>query len=178
MPWKLNTSNQGKFEEFKRLFAQGGEILSATHRDLKEIDADALTVITHKASQLEENILVDDTSLDIEGMDCGIHVRWLLDHLSQYAGRAATFTVLLGHHRGEEIHIYQGSVSGMIVHPEGEGGFGFDPIFLPDGAQETLAKFKPDHLNARALAVEALLNEQIYATRPLLKQWDGPWQEH
>ena len=40
--WKLNTSNQGKFEEFKRLFAHHGVELDTTHIDLKEIDADIL----------------------------------------------------------------------------------------------------------------------------------------
>ena len=52
--WKLNTSNLNKYEEFKRFFIEHGCSLEATHIDLKEIDADPVTVAAHKASQLEK----------------------------------------------------------------------------------------------------------------------------
>lgn len=129
LTWKLNTSNPGKFEEFKRLFAKYGCTLETTHFDLKEIDADPLQVIAHKASQLGDNILVEDTSLDIEGVSVGIHIRWLLEHLSEYAGRKAEWTVLLAFRRAHQIHIYKGTVSGTIVPSRGTTGFGFDPFF-------------------------------------------------
>ena len=61
--WILNTSNQGKRSEFQRLFAQHGLSLTTQQIDLKEIDSDPVTVVVHKASQLEEEVLVEDTSL-------------------------------------------------------------------------------------------------------------------
>lgn len=174
--WKLNTSNPGKFEEFKRLFAQNDCDLEATHIDLHEIDADPLTVIAHKASQLEENVLVEDTSLEIEGTSIGIHVRWLLDHLPNYIGRKAHWKVLLAYRQGNKILIYKGSIAGTIVEPSGTGGFGFDPVFQPMDATETLAESKPDRFNARAEAVKALINNKVWMTSPPIKEWDGPWQ--
>lgn len=176
--WKLNTSNLGKFEEFKRLFAQNGSDLDASHIDLEEIDADPIKVVAHKASQLAENVVVEDTSLDIEGASFGVNIRWLLDHLSEYKGRRAEWTVLLAYRQGKEIYIYKGSVSGSIVLPKGDGGFGFDPVFLPDGATETLAESKPDRFNARAKAVEALLKGNVYAKHPVIEKWEGPWQKN
>lgn len=148
--WKLNTSHFGKFEEFQHLFAKWDYGLEASHFDLKEIDSDPVTVVTHKASQLGENILVEDTSLEIEGASVGIHIRWLLDHLAKYIGRQAHWVTLLAYHRGYEVFIYRGSVLGTIVESRGGGGFGFDPVFLPNGAIKTLAESKPDAFNARA----------------------------
>lgn len=174
--WKLNTSNPGKFEEFKRLFAERGSLLEATHFDLKEIDADPIQVIAHKASQLGENVLVEDTSLEIEGASVGIHIRWLLDHLTDYASRKAHWTVLLAFRRDDQINIYKSSVSGTIVPPKGQTGFGFDPVFLPEGAIETLAESKPDLYNARAKAVDALLKGNVWTKHPVIENWDGPWQ--
>lgn len=175
--WKLNTSNLGKFEEFKRLFSKYDCILEASHFDLQEIEADPIQVIAHKASQLGDNIIVEDTSLDIEGVSIGINIRWLLDHLSEYAGRKAEWTVLLAFHCGNQIFIYKGSVPGAIVLPRGAGGFGFDPVFLPNGSTTTLAQNKPDCFNARAKAVEALVKGNIWAKHSIIENWNGPWQK-
>ena len=143
---RLNTSNRGKFEDFKQIFSKYNITLEATHIDLKEIEAEPIEVIAHKASQIEENILVEDTSLEIEGASIGINVRWLLDHLPNYTGCKAEWLTLLAVRSGKEILIYKGSVTGTIVRPRGTEGFGFDPVFLPDGSTKTLAEFKPDEL--------------------------------
>jgi len=174
--WKLNTSNLGKFEEFKRLFAHHGATLAPSHVDVREIDADPIRVIAHKASQLGENILVEDTSLEIEGASIGIHVRWLLDHLPEYAGRKADWTALLAFRQGNTIFIYKGSISGKIVEPRGTSGFGFDPVFLPNGALSTLAESKPDRFNARAQAVDSLIKGNVWTTHPVIEKWEGQWQ--
>lgn len=175
--WKLNTSHPGKFEEFKSFFAEYGGCVEATHFDIKEIDADPIQVVAHKASQLGEEIIVDDTSLDIEGTSIGINIRWLLDHLPDYAGRRAKWTALLAFHRKKEVFIYEGSVIGKIVLPRGAAGYGFDPVFVPDGSTQTLAESKPNVFNARAKAIEALIKGHVYTIHPLIENWTGPWQK-
>lgn len=174
--WKLNTSNPGKLEEFKKLFGGYGCTLEASYYDLMEIESDPASVVAHKASQLGENILVEDTSLEIEGASIGINIRWLLDHLSEYEGRHAQWTVLLAYRQGDQILIYSGVVSGIIVQARGSAGFGFDPVFLPDGTCHTLAEFKPDQFNARAKAVKALMEGVIWKTHPVIEKWEGAWQ--
>jgi XTP/dITP diphosphohydrolase len=174
--WLINTSNLGKYEEFKSLFAKYDVSLEATHIDLEEIDADLIRVMAHKASQLGQNILVDDTSLEIEGELIGTNIRWSLDHLHQYVGRKAEWISLLAFHKDEDVYIYKGSISGAIVEARGANGFGFDSVFIPDGTQKTLAENKPDSLNARAIAVEALMTDQVWKIHPAIKKWDGPWQ--
>lgn len=173
----INTSNPGKLAEFQRLFAKHDVTLTSTQRDLDEIDSDPVTVVAHKASQLGEFILVEDTSLDVEGASVGINVRWLLDHLNEYIGRKATWTVLLAYRQGDQICVYRGVVNGTIVPSSGTEGFGFDPFFLPEGSQQTLAEAKPDSVNARALAVDALINNNLFIRTPAIYNWDGPWQK-
>jgi XTP/dITP diphosphohydrolase len=174
---QLNTSNPGKFEEFKCLFAAHGIELDASHLDLDEIDASPEMVIAHKASQMGDDILVEDTSLDVDGADVGVNVRWLIDHLEQYAGKEATWVVYLGKRKGSTVELYRGEVKGTLVSPRGDNGFGFDPVFLPNGSDKTLAEAKPDSVNARALAVQAVVDGKPYVVVPVIESWDGPWQE-
>ncbi len=173
----LNTSNQGKLREFQRLFSKHGAKLTATEIDLKEIKADPMTVVVHKASQVGDRVLVDDTSLDIEGADVGIDVRWLLHHLPEFAGRRAHWRVLLAYREGTWVYIFEGRIDGRIVEPRGKEGFGFDPVFLPDGSDLTLAQEKLDEVNARAKAVDALLTGKPIAQLPSITEWKGEWQK-
>lgn len=174
--WKINTSNPGKLQEFQRLFAKYGVTLWSTSIDLREIASNPLSVIAHKASQLAEFVLVEDSSLEIEGATVGIHVRWLLDHLSEYIGRKAVWTVLLAYRQGHEVMVYKGEVQGTIVQARGEQGFGFDSVFLPDGSTLTMAESKPDQFNARALAVDALMKNEILTIVKTIDHWEGAWQ--
>lgn len=176
--WKLNTSNEGKLKEFQRLFNKYGFTVSTTSVDLPEIDSTPLQVVVHKASQMEDYVIIEDTSLDIEGANVGVNIRWLLDHLTDYIGRKAHWKVLLAYRVGDKVHVFQGTIDGTIVAPHGIQGFGFDPVFLPTGATQTLAESKPDSVNARALAVDSLMkNEPIIIESPIT-EWNGPWQSH
>lgn len=176
--WKLNTSNAGKLQEFQRLFSTYQASLKATSLDLPEIDADPITVVAHKASQVEDYILIEDTSLEVEGASVGINVRWMLDHLENYIGKKAIWTVLLAYKVGDEVFVYQGITHGTIVAPRGSKSqsFGFDPVFLPSGRDQTLAEFKPDEINARAKAVDALMEDHTLCIVKAIDDWKGPWQ--
>lgn len=177
MRWKLNTSNPNKAREFQRIFAQHGASLEISEVDLPEIDADELTVVVHKASQAGERVVVDDSTLDVEGAEVGIYVKWLVDHLPQYQGRKAVWTVLLAYREKGEVYVFEGKVKGTIVPPRGDNGFGFNPVFQPEGETQTLAQHKPDRVNARAIAVEALINGRPKVKMPVIDEWDGPWQK-
>lgn len=170
--WQMNAS-VNKVNEFRKFFAIHEIDLTASHVDLKEIDAEPLTVVVHKASAIGQKILVEDTSLDIEGADVGINVKWLLDTLPEHAGKKALWRVLLAYRDGDKVYVYQGTVSGTIVKPRGSGGFGFDPVFLPDGSQKTLAEEKPDSVNARYYAVNAFIENKPFQVVPAIDHWHG-----
>ena len=166
MKVELNTSNPGKQREYKRIFNENNIDISFTNEDLKEIDSDPVNVVVHKASQLP-NILVDDTSLNIEGIDIGVNVRWMLDNIPSLKGKRANHRVLLaimfdkgneGEEESEEegdgaVHIYEGIVYGTIVDSSTgkcDVGFGFDHVFQPDGSQYTMAESKPNKFKRKS----------------------------
>jgi inosine/xanthosine triphosphate pyrophosphatase family protein len=174
----LNTSSPHKLAEYRDFFGRAGIEVLATTVDLLEIEADKLSVVVHKASSVPERALVEDTSLDIEGADVGINVRWLADRIGEFVGRPAVWTCLLAQRIGDEVWVYEGSVRGVIVPADGRFGFGFDAYFQPIGASCSLAEEKPDQFNARALAVEAFLaGKWAYCAAPI-SEWNGPWQIH
>jgi XTP/dITP diphosphohydrolase len=171
--YKINTSNQSKLSEFKKYL--GKQVLSETH-DLPEPDTDAIQVIVYKASQFKE-VLVDDTSLEIEGEDIGINVKWMLDSLHNCIGRPAFFRCLLGIYIENQVYIFEGKVSGTIVEKTlGPFSFGFLPYFKPDNAQHTLAENLPDHFNARYYAVKDFLQSKPYQICNPIFQWSGKFQ--
>lgn len=176
IPSKINTSNKDKLREFSVLFLKYNKRLTSTAVDLPEIKATPLEVVVHKASKVGTDILVEDTSLDVEGADIGINIKWLLDNLKNLQGKKAVWRVLLGFRRGDLVYVYEGKVKGKIVNKTGSSAFGFDPFFIPEGRKKTLAQEKPDSVNARALAVEALFKGSPIAIWPIIMKWDGPWQ--
>jgi len=168
----LNTSNPDKIKEFKSF---GLKVDGITRKDLKEPNADPLTVIRYKASQVGENVLVEDTSLFVDGHDVGTNIKWLMNKLNEMIGAKAEFKVYLGILLQGKIQVYIGSVKGMIVPPKGEG-FGFDPVFLPNGSSKTFGEEKPRKVNARYLAVQKYKQgNPNYILEPL-NSWDGDYQ--
>jgi inosine triphosphate pyrophosphatase len=61
----------------------------------------------------------------------------------------------------EETHFFTGTVPGTIVEKRGESGFGFDPIFVPEGETETFAEMAPEKKNSLSHRKRAL--EQVEA---------------
>lgn len=64
-------------------------------RDVREIVADPLSVAIHKASQLGEYVIIEDTSLDVEGEKVGVNVKWMMSSLSSFVGKRAHWNVFL-----------------------------------------------------------------------------------
>jgi XTP/dITP diphosphohydrolase len=96
------------------------------------------------------------------------NIKTLLTNLSGQTNRRArfvtVFTLIL---HGVE-HQFEGSVDGQILtEPRGSGGFGYDPIFLPDGHDRTFAEMSSAEKNgishrSRALSkMVAYLSEQV-----------------
>lgn len=184
IPTQLNTSNAGKKVEFERLFKKYGmKNLTFTAYDLQEIVSTPENVVIHKASTANSGkggVIVEDTSLDIEGKDVGVNVRWLLDSLkNRKKGEPepiAIWRVMTAFMVDNVVFVSTGIVKGKIVEQRGKSGFGFDPYFLPEGATKTLAEEKPDAVNARAKAIENLLNHRFSSIGQPIKEWKGKYQ--
>ena len=107
----------------------------------------------------------DDTGLEVEALDGapGVHSaryasdghdfaannRLLLRNLEGVANRRARFRTVISLLVGDEEHLFEGVVEGRIVEREsGAEGFGYDPLFVPDGFDRTFAEMSPDEKNA------------------------------
>lgn len=101
--------------------------------------------------------LADDSGLEVEALDGepGVYsARWgnakndterntaLLDRMRDKRDRRARFrtSMILAYPNGK-VEVYEGRVDGMLLEgPRGQGGFGYDPLFVPNGQNRTFAE--------------------------------------
>ena len=166
------TSSEGKFLEATRL----------SHLPLERIDLDlpepqgldVSAVVRAKAAAawkiVGRPLIVEDTALEISALGGfpGQLVKWLLAAagaeaiprlLAAFDDRRAVARAALAYADDRGLLVVHGSVPGSIVFPKGEGGFGWDPVFRPEGETLTFAEMTPegkDALSHRARAFTAL----------------------
>jgi len=174
----VNSSNRHKLDEYY-MYLNDRRVIYSTI-EIQEPDADSITIIRYKASQLPIGYLVDDVSLDIEGEDVGTKIKSFLGKLSGHIGKRAIFHCYIGVRISENtINIYKGSVPGVITNPVGSG-FGFGPYFLPDGAECTLGESysedSDENYNARYVAIYNFKHNHVHQTTGLLSVWEGKFQ--
>lgn len=170
----LITGNDGKAAEFAAML---GIEVTAVKRELPEIQSlDVREVAARKAADalqlLGEPVLVDDTGLAVEEWNGlpGALIAWFIDSVGPLGilnmaqgltSRRATVTTALGYAApGRPVQVFQGTLNGSLAtSPRGTSGFGYDPIFIPEGETRTYAEMTPEEKNAtshRRLAVEQM----------------------
>ncbi len=153
----LVTSNIHKAMEFRAIFKAEGMALKYERMGTLEIQSDNLEEIAVFSSLqaytiLRKPVFVEDAGLFVEGLGGfpgpyssyvyrTIGVEGLL-RLVEGRDRRAVFISVISYFDGSgEPHIFRGSVKGSIAKaPGGRGGFGFDPIFIPEGYDETFSE--------------------------------------
>jgi len=172
------TTNEGKFKEVFDKMLERGIRIERVDRGYPEIQADSLEkVVRFGATVLDDQIpgdyLIDDSGLFIDALSGfpgpysayafkRLGLAGILKLMAGAKVRAAAFeTILLLRRKGEH-HTFRGEVRGTIEDAErGKAGFGFDPIFLPEGETKTFGEMtlKEKNLHShRARAVDALLD--------------------
>ena len=153
-PWVLVTGNANKRREAERIV---GHRLETVEIDLPEIQSgDLIEVLRFKAEaawqRLERPVVVEETGLELACMNGfpGPLVKWMLEAvgdegIAQVAIRAGDPGVVarcaLMLLDGEREVIAEGSTAGrLVLPPRGVGGFGWDPVFEPDGLERTYAE--------------------------------------
>ena len=157
-------------------FAEEIEETGATLEANSLIKAQAVVNWLAKKGQ-EEWVFADDTGLEIEdlGGEPGVRTaRWAgepacdannrkkaLEELKGKSNRRARFRTVITLMKGEEMYQVEGIVNGRIETEErGDHGFGYDPLFVPEGYEETFAQLPETVKNSishRARALQALL---------------------
>jgi XTP/dITP diphosphohydrolase len=105
--------------------------------------------------------------------DAAKNMKKLLANLNGKSDRTARFItvftlVLHGRNAGPVEHQFEGAIEGqLLAEPRGMGGFGYDPVFQPNGYEQTFAemsmaeKGKISHRSRAMAKMVAYLNEQI-----------------
>ena len=109
-----------------------------------------------------------DSAHYADSRDAGKNIQKVLTNLAGQTNRKArfisVFTLVLSGPNAQPVeHQFEGVFLGEIVHePRGTGGFGYDPIFRPDGYDRTLAELNMAEKNAISHRAEALAKMTAY----------------
>ena len=89
-------------------------------------------------------------------------IRKLLEEMKGKTNRRARFVCVIAlAYRGNSVKTFRGEVNGTIIEePRGNHGFGYDPVFVPDGYDKTFGELGPeikDKISHRAKALEKIV---------------------
>lgn len=185
------TNNAHKLEEIREILGEKFHIVSlkelGCQEDIPEeqdtLEGNALQKARYIRDKYKVNCFADDTGLEIEalggepgvysaryagdGHDSEANMRKVLDKMSGETNRRARFRTVIALLLDGQEHLFEGEVRGEILRERhGEGGFGYDPIFRPEGFAQSFAEMSLEDKNKishRGRATEALrkfLNER------------------
>lgn len=168
------TNNQHKLEEMREILGQQFQILSLNEigfchdipEDAPTLQGNALQKARYVKEHTGYDCFADDTGLEVdalggepgvrsaryapgEGHDSKANMELLLKNMQGKENRTARFkTVIALILNGKETTL-EGVVEGTIAtSPRGEDGFGYDPVFIPEGLTRTFAEITPQQKNS------------------------------
>ena len=180
------TNNPHKLEEIQAIVGSHFKILSLNdigfNEDIPEtqptIEGNALQKAEYIFDRYNKPVFADDTGLEVEalngepgvysaryaGPNCSFsdNVNLLLKNLNNKTDRSSRFkTVIALKMSAHQSESFEGIINGVITETlAGEGGFGYDPIFQPNGFNETFSEMSPktkNEISHRGLATQKLV---------------------
>jgi XTP/dITP diphosphohydrolase len=183
------TNNKHKLSEIRAILGDEIDILSLEdincHADIPEtadtLEGNALQKAQYVVDHFGMSCFADDTGLEVDALngepgiysaryageehDSEANMTKLLNNLGQNNNRKAQFRTVIAllEMEGGKIrqHLFEGIVKGEIIRERRGGeGFGYDPIFQPEGYQQTFAEMSGEAKNAishRGRAVRKLV---------------------
>ena len=168
------TGNKGKLAEAKAILGS----VDSLDIDLPEIqELNAKRVIAAKLeearNQYSSNMFCEDTSLHLDCLNGfpGPLIKWMsksignqgiYELVQKYVNDQAIARTMIGLVNGDGLHYFSGTLEGKIVAPRGANGFGWDPVFQPDGHDKTLAEMTDREKNDISMRREALVQMKDY----------------
>jgi non-canonical purine NTP pyrophosphatase (RdgB/HAM1 family) len=177
------TNNMNKLSEVKKILGSNFEVMSLSdincHDDIPEkgqtLKDNAIIKAQWVYDKYHVNCFADDTGLEVdalggapgvysaryaggEGHDSEANMKKLLSELEHTENRKARFRTVMALIIDGKVTTFDGIVNGSITKAKRGGeGFGYDPIFKPDGYEQTFAELGLDIKNrishrARAIA--------------------------
>lgn len=173
----LVTQNQHKLKELTPLFMKYNVDFETTSHEKHEIRSDNIEEIARVAAKVafethQKPVVVDDTGFFVDalkgfpGSYAGIVLNFIgyegiLRLMNNNEDRASEFKTAVGYYDGQYLKSFVGTMSGSVARESaGVGGFGYDPIFVPDGFTKTYAELTFDEkisISHRTKAFEEFL---------------------
>ncbi|MEL6628244.1 MAG: RdgB/HAM1 family non-canonical purine NTP pyrophosphatase [Bacteroidota bacterium] len=169
----FGTRNKNKLEEIRQIVDSSFDIASLADigldMDVEETEPTIAgnAILKVKAYYEASGIptFADDTGLEVDALDGapGVYsaryagpgatytanVEKLLAALEGEQKRTARFRTVIAYYDGKDLHTFEGIVEGVITdEPRGVGGFGYDPVFLPEAYEETFAEMPSEDKHA------------------------------
>lgn len=166
------TNNAHKLEEVSAIIDSRFKIHSLAeigcHEDIPEtahtLEGNALLKARYIYEKYGYDCFSDDTGLEVDALngapgvrsaryageekDAQANMRKLLSELKAKSNRNARFRTVVALILNGEEFLFDGVVEGKILEEKrGDGGFGYDPIFVPDGFDETFAQLDAEVKN-------------------------------
>ena len=178
------THNLNKLAEIQLLIPGGLEVVSLDQIGCVETIAETATTLEGNAQikadyiwkYFRQDCFADDTGLEVEALDgapgvysarfagpegrADANMSKLLRLMEGKDSRKAKFRTVIALILEGNSYLFEGVVHGKILEePRGDGGFGYDPIFQPDGSELSFAEMTLEEKNKmshRARAIEKL----------------------
>ena len=178
------TNNAHKLREVAQVVGEKFTLLTPRECGITEdipeeqptLEGNALQKARYIYERTGIDCFADDTGLEVDalggepgvrsaryatdGHDDQANKRLLLERMEGKENRAAQFRTAVALILGGKEYLFEGIVRGEITHAEmGDGGFGYDPLFIPEGYSESFAQMSADEKNAishRGRAIRAL----------------------
>ena len=152
-------------DRFRLLTPRDCGITEEIPEEQPTLEGNALQKARYIHERTGRDYVADDTGLEVEalggapgvhsaryatdGHDFAANNRLLLRNLAGASTRRARFRTVIALILDGRESLFQGAVEGRIAETEaGCGGFGYDPLFVPDGCDRTFAEMSPDEKNA------------------------------
>jgi XTP/dITP diphosphohydrolase len=179
------TNNQHKTAEVAKILAPDYDVLNLKDInclvDIPETGDTFAENATLKSTYVFENFgldcFADDSGLEVEALnnepgiysarysgvkDDTINLQLLLKNMDGQTNRKARFKTVISLLKNGENHLFEGVIEGTITsNPSGTNGFGYDPIFKPNGYDITFAEMdmaEKNKISHRALAMQKLID--------------------
>ena len=180
------TSNQNKVLEIQKILPKKFNIKSLKDlnyfEDVPEnentIEGNAIFKAKYIYEKFNINVFADDTGLEVEALngEPGVHsaryagttrnseknIKKLLKNLKNIKNRNARFKTVIALIINNKLHIFSGIVEGYILDsPKGNNGFGYDPIFCPNGFDKSFAELtlkEKNLISHRSFAMKKLID--------------------
>ncbi len=180
------THNENKVREVNRLLPEHFRIISLHELDILEDIPETQPTLKGNALQKAQYVydnygyscFSEDTGLEVTALGGapGVttaryagpqrsdidNMQKLLTELSPHKDRSAQFRTIMALILAGEVHYFEGVVRGHIApNPAGTAGFGYDPVFIPEGKSITFAEMEPSEkiaISHRSKALQLLLS--------------------